>query len=289
MEDTEARLVFTQLLEAEPAVPDLAPYIDRARRATRLRRMTLAGAGTGLVAAAVAGALIAPSLLLDQAAQPGPRPAASVVNKSSADPKAARLTEALSNINWLPSGAKLGDAIGDPEGVRVGPIDPGNGNPPETAPPDVLARWKSPGPLEFYPAGFTYPGAPKAPADAAYQADARITESTHIAEFSITVSADKRSSCPKQESFDPPRECVVTPQGDIVWTLVRDKASVVIVDVWRADGTNVSMVAEAHPVSDSDGLNKAGGKDTGGGDGQLPFTKDQLVKLALDPGLTYYP
>ena len=263
MSDYEARRVFTQLLETKPPLPDVEPYVLAGRAARNRHRRRRYVAGGALSVAAVAGALlVVPNVIANRPATTGQTAATA----ESEQAKAARLTNAFRGIDgWLPAGATV------------------TAKPQLERPPRAMQHGR---PLVVYPpAGlpamaFWYSGID-------YRAEAHISSSTHVAEISVTLGKSdatigRLSRCPKPTATYKP-ECAVSPNGDIVvlsrgLTPTGPFASV-SVEVWRSDGTYlfVSSAAYGELVR---GLH---------GDGKIPFTNEQLLKIANEPKLSYNP
>lgn len=124
MDDDDARMVFTRLLDLEPPVPDLAPYVHTAQAATRRRQLVYVSSSALVTAAVIATVVAAPSLLPGGSAgserrvpgagvgvtvptaAPGPRlvPTHAPDSETPAA-KAARLTAALKNA-YSPPGSQ---------------------------------------------------------------------------------------------------------------------------------------------------------------------------------------
>lgn len=257
MEDTEARTLFSRLLEAEPPAPDIAPFITTARRDTVRRHWAFAGAGIATVAVLVAGVVAVPNLLLagPQGSTPAGGTSVSRPPESSVQ-KATRLNLALKDAAKFLAGKTL-------QKVPWARLDT---------------------PLEFYRGKGGYLAASTVTDRAGtgellvYVSDAKSLHGSSVAQALRDACVQIDPAITKcQQSTKPNGDRVVLlrttkPGGQVEWTAVTA----------RADGTWAMATSSNYP-------SPAGGSGQGRpGRSTPPVTVDQLSAIVLHPGLSFF-
>lgn len=276
MQDTDTRQLFNRLVEDEPPLPDIAPYVDAAHAAGRGRRLAYTGASALAVAAAVGAAIAVPSLLAGgpagsgQIATAGPAAQASAAAKlpewvpayppttESPAQAVARLTAALKSELKLPVGARL---------VATSSFVPSRSDLP---------------PLEFYPSQGGY----KTTADVT---DPAGTSNIFIDVFDASTTPLTQGSC-QQLAADHTCTTYRTRAGDRVIVTRQVEASGVIrlsVTTARLDGGGVYVTCQNYGENSVPQVKNAPAPTP-----QRPTpicTQEQLVAVALAPALSYHP
>ncbi len=277
MNDSETKMLFSRLVEGEPPVPDIEPFVAAAHTAARRRQLTFAGLTAVAVAAVIAAVAVTPSLGLGVAVQPngqvaGPGLAVSTAPDTSKLPASvppharntetpaqtsARLTAAIKAVLKLPAGARV---IADPDA------------------------------LKFFPSQGNFKSA------------ANIADPGGVSNLSIDVGESPagtslKSGCPPEtppgQKGPAPGQCRAyrTATGDAVLVQYAPYVNgifVRMVSVLRVDGTGITVMCEnTGPNSNGEGKNPSQGPQP---TRSVPLlTDDDLLAIALDPRMSYLP